>query len=97
MSDDAMLHDNARELLRSGRLPGYRPHRLWGGPGSGRDRCLVCGEPVRADQIVLEAEFDSADRARTFFFHVTCFAVLESEGRRVQRPAADHRKAVAEK
>lgn len=96
MSDDVTLHHNARELLRSGRLPGYRPVRLWGGPGSGRDRCLVCGEPVRTDQLVFEAEFNGTG---SLFFHVTCFAVLEFEGSRLSGRGSrrGHDAAMAEK
>ena len=94
MTDDATLHDNAAGLLRSGRLPGYRPQRLWGGPASGRERCLVCGEPIRAGEIILEADFGGPT---TDSFHVNCFAVLELEGNRLQnqRPPTAHRHAMA--
>jgi hypothetical protein len=88
MSDDANVPEKVHELLRSGRLPAHAPDRVWGGPGSGRERCLVCGAMLSSEEIAFEAEFDSADGPSSLEFHERCFGVLESEWRRF-RPTSD--------
>jgi hypothetical protein len=88
MIDDENLPEKVRELLRSGRLPAHSPHRVWGGPGSGRERCLVCGEMVSPQEVAIEAEFNSANGLISLDFHGRCFRVLESEWRRF-KPASD--------
>jgi hypothetical protein len=81
MSDDALLHEKARELIRAGKLPSRRPERVWGGSGFGGSHCALCGVRIRPDEIALEVEVRNADGARTSYshLHVHCFSVLESE------------------
>jgi hypothetical protein len=87
MSDDENMLEKVRELLRSGRLPARSPDRVWGGHGSGRERCLICGDMVSPQEIAIEAEFNSADGSSSLDFHGRCFRVLESEWRRF-KPAS---------
>lgn len=83
MSD---VGEKVRELIQTGQLPARYPDDVFGGYGSGRDRCLVCGKMVASQQVVMEASFqDGADAPRSFFFHGTCFWMLESEWRRLQQ------------
>jgi hypothetical protein len=84
MTDDANLERNARELLRSGRLPRHRPNRLWGGFASGRERCVVCGEPISPGQVALEAEFRDGAATASHDFHVGCLSALESQWKRLE-------------
>jgi hypothetical protein len=69
--------------LRSNQLPRQRPDRLWGGLGSGRERCVICGEAVSADQVSVEAEFRDSGAPRSHEFHASCFWVLESQWNRL--------------
>jgi hypothetical protein len=87
MSDDENMLEKVRELLRSGRLPAHSPDRVWGGPGSGRERCLICGDMVSPQDIAIEAEFNSGDGLSSLDFHGRCFRILESEWRRL-KPAS---------
>ena len=84
MSDDASMPEKVRELLRSGRLPAHCPDRVWGGPGSGQDRCRICGDILSPQQVVIEAEFKSPRGSSSLDFHWRCFALLESEWRRFE-------------
>lgn len=80
--DDASTAKRVRELLGSGRLPSRYPDHVWGGRGSGRDTCLVCGSVVSPHQVVMEAVFiDEADASRSLFFHGSCFWAVEPEWR----------------
>ncbi len=79
---DTSLPEKVRELLQSRRLPARRPDTVWGGPGSGRDRCLVCGDLMRTDQLVIDAELSGADGRNTLSFHAGCFWVLAPEWER---------------
>jgi hypothetical protein len=81
MPDARAQRPNIRELILSGRLPRVRPERTWGGPGVGAD-CMVCGRPVRNDEVELEVEFGPADtslRGRIAHAHVACFDAWEHE------------------
>jgi hypothetical protein len=82
-TDDSILDRHVRELVRAGRLPRHRPHRLWGGFGSGREQCAVCGEPLSPRDTAIEAEFRDGGTSTSHEFHVGCFAVLESEWKRL--------------
>lgn len=83
MSANPKLDEKACELLRSGRLPRQRPHRLWGGRGSGRERCLVCGDPILAAQTALEVDFRNGHGWISHEFHVGCFWALDSQWERL--------------
>jgi hypothetical protein len=93
MSDDALLQEKARELIRAGKLPGRRPERIWGGAGFGGRPCTLCGARIKRDEMALEIEVNGADGAGTTYahLHVRCFSVLESElqGRPASPDAAD--------
>jgi hypothetical protein len=81
MSDQAILREKARELIRAGRLPSRRPERLWGGIGFGGSRCVLCGAPVRYDEIALQLEVKGGNGAGVTYphLHVRCFSALELE------------------
>ncbi len=34
MGDESVLRARAREAMKAGNLPGHRPDRMWGGPGT---------------------------------------------------------------
>jgi hypothetical protein len=76
---DGYLRIRARDLIEAGSLPRRLPDRKWGGPGTGAP-CMVCGVPVKEDEIGLEIELPEcrADSS-THHFHVRCFSVLELE------------------
>ena len=76
---DTYLRAKARELIRAGELPSRLPDRKWGGPGNGAP-CMVCGAPVKEDEIGFEVEFEQdGTRASAHHFHVRCLFVLELE------------------
>ena len=81
MSDDNFLRAKARELVRSGRLPGRRPERLWGGSGFAGVQCILCGNPVKHGEVAFELEFapDDGAGATNPHLHVVCFLALEPE------------------
>ena len=87
MNDDEDIHEKIRELLRSGGLPARAPDRVWGGLGSGRDRCVVCGSLVSPQEIAIEAEFSSAEGSSSLEFHESCFRAVESQWSRF-KPAS---------
>jgi|SoiMetStandDraft_2_1073263.scaffolds.fasta_scaffold01738_6 hypothetical protein len=81
MSDESILRERAREVIRTGTLPGRRPDRMWGGPGAGAD-CAVCGTTVPRSQVEFEIEFfENGDESKVdkYHVHVRCFAVWELE------------------
>jgi hypothetical protein len=82
MIDDENMPETVRELLRSGRLPAHSPDRVWGGHGSGQERCRVCGDMVSPQEIAIEAEFNRDEGLSSLDFHGRCFRALESEWRR---------------
>jgi hypothetical protein len=81
MPDEPILREQARAVVRDGKLPNRHPDRIWGGPGAGA-ACAVCELPVRSDEKDLEIEFSrdggnpGLDR---FHLHVRCFAAWELE------------------
>lgn len=90
--DETMTPEKLEELFRSRRLPARYPDHVWGGTGSGRDRCAVCSKPIAPDQVGMEAVFntsnpDGSDDARSFLFHGHCFWILEREWRRIEADA----------
>jgi len=89
MSDEPQLRTKARECLESGRLPNRSPDRLYGGKGTGAE-CVICCEPVVADQVEFEVEFDrngphsGVDKYRA---HLACLSAWELERRK--KPGGD--------
>jgi hypothetical protein len=75
--DEVWLRQRAREAIQQGRLPGRRPMRMWGGPGSGGD-CRICGKSLKDDEMELELEFSASDGDNPAV-HLPCFAAWEFE------------------
>ena len=81
MPDEPRLRDQAREVIKSGKLPARSPDRTWGGPGVGAP-CSVCGLPVKKDELEFEIQFardgDNPGLDK-FHVHIRCFAAWEFE------------------
>jgi hypothetical protein len=79
MPDELRLREQAREVIRAGKLPSRKPDRTWGGPGVGA-ACSVCGLPVKSDELEFEIQFardgDNPGLDK-FHVHVRCFAAWE--------------------
>ncbi len=83
MSDESILRERAREVIRTGKLPSRRPDRMWGGPGADA-HCAVCGTTVPRAQVEFEIEFfENGDESKVdkYHVHVRCFSVWELERR----------------
>jgi hypothetical protein len=80
MGDDSILREKAREVIQTGNLPNRRPDRMWGGSGDGT-QCMICGVPVKHDEVQLELEFNGEDGAgaSNYYCHIRCFSALELE------------------
>jgi hypothetical protein len=81
MKDEAVLRDRARRAMLSGRLPGRRPDRIWGGPSGGAE-CAICGARVTPDELDFEIEFfrNEGDRGvDRHHVHIHCLAAWETE------------------
>ena len=81
MPDEAVLRQQARAAIQSGKVPSQRPDRTWGGPGVGA-RCAICERPVGRDELEFEVQFahdgDSPGLDK-FHLHLRCFAAWEFE------------------
>ena len=77
---DPILQEQAREAIRSGRLPSRHPERTLGGPGSG-EACAVCGERIMRRMTELELQFthDGISEPDRFRLHHQCFTAWETE------------------
>jgi hypothetical protein len=86
MPDEPELRAKARAAVESGKLPGRRADRTWGGPGVGAE-CAVCERPVTKDQMEFEIQFardgDNPGLDK-FHVHVRCFAAWEFERAKVR-------------
>jgi hypothetical protein len=80
MPDARSLQATAREAIRTGRLPARPPSRTLGGMGGG-ERCALCGETIRHDQMEVELEFARSSGAATvvekYRFHPQCCIAWE--------------------
>ena len=79
MSDEAVLRDQARTAMHSGRLRSCSPEHMWGGPGSCAC-CAVCGQPLKQDELELELQFPPDHDGRTLcnrHLHIGCFKAWE--------------------
>ena len=86
MPDEPLLRAKARAAVQSGKLPGRRPDRTWGGPGVGA-ACAVCELPVTRDELEFEIQFErdgSNPGLDKFHVHIRCFAAWEFERNKVQ-------------
>jgi hypothetical protein len=85
MPDEAILREQARAVLRAGKLPTRSPDRTWGGPGVGAP-CTICGRPVTKAEMEFEIQFtrdDDDPGLDKYHVHVRCFAAWELERRKV--------------
>jgi len=76
--------------MRSGTLPVGPPSRILGGPGSGAV-CLICGEPIKHDEMELEREFAGPDATAgpdKRHLHPICCVAWEVERARAGRSAS---------
>jgi hypothetical protein len=82
MPDERALRDAAREAIRTGVLPARSAIRTLGGRGSG-ERCALCGETIRLDQMEIELEFARRSGATTeidnYRLHPQCCVAWERE------------------
>jgi hypothetical protein len=86
MSGNGTVHGNLLEAIRSGKLPGRSPERTWAGPGCGA-LCMICGEPVNADELEYELEFapgGHSKRPEGHHLHVGCFWAWETERHKLE-------------
>lgn len=74
--------------MRSGKVPGRPPDRMWGGPGTGT-QCSVCNAPVNPDEVEFELEFLWPTQLVTYHVHVDCFAAWECERESLESAARD--------
>jgi hypothetical protein len=86
MPDEAILREQAKAVLQSGKLPARRPDRTLGGPGVVAP-CSVCDKPVTKDELELEVQFardgDNPGLDK-FHAHIRCFAAWEFERSKAQ-------------
>jgi hypothetical protein len=80
MPDESRLREQAREAIKSGKLPSQAPDRTWGGPGVGAS-CSVCERPVSKQEMEFEIQFvrDGDTDLDKFHVHLWCFAAWEFE------------------
>jgi hypothetical protein len=82
-----VLHERAREGLRTDKLPRAKPTVLYGGYGS-QYMCALCEAPIVTSQVEYELLFREGyetGRAQvTIHFHLPCHAIYEYERARFQ-------------
>lgn len=81
MADETRLREQARDMMRDGKIPTQAPNRTWGGPGVGAD-CAVCERPVTKDEMEFEIQFahdGSNPGLDNYHVHIRCFAAWEFE------------------
>jgi hypothetical protein len=79
MNDENLLRQQARRMIRAGKLPSRGPDAMWGGPGDNAS-CGVCGAPVTPAEVEMEIEFARQDGgADTYHLHGRCMAAWELE------------------
>jgi hypothetical protein len=85
MPNEPILREQARAVIKSGKLPARSPDRTWGGPGVGA-ACSVCEKPVMKDELEFEIQFahdgDNPGLDK-FHVHLRCFAAWEFERTKV--------------
>ena len=75
-SDSGGTEDGQRAQPRASGIPRKDPHKMWGGPASGRATCERCGERIERG-LEFELEFGSA----IVFLHEHCFFAWDRERR----------------
>jgi hypothetical protein len=80
MNNESMLREQARRMIRAGKLPRRSADAMWGGPGENA-RCGVCGIPVTPAEVEMEIEFARTDGSGsdTYHLHGRCMAAWEAE------------------
>ena len=81
MFDEETLRKRARDAIRAGKLPAWRPVRTWGGKGGGA-ACAVCDLPLAPEEVEFELEFAEDSRfgpGCSCRVHARCFAAWEFE------------------
>jgi hypothetical protein len=85
MPDEPILRAQAREAVKSGKLPARNPDRTWGGPGIGAP-CAVCGKPVTKEEVEFQLEFahdGTTPDLDKYHLHLRCLAAWEFERAKV--------------
>lgn len=75
-SDSGATDDGPRPRSGSNGIPRKDPHKMWGGPASGRATCERCGERIERG-LEFELEFGTAP----VFLHEHCFFAWDRERR----------------
>jgi len=86
MSGNGAARGNLLEAIRSGKLPGRSPERTWAGRGCGAS-CMICGEPISADELEYELEFASgadSKQREDHHIHIACFWAWETERQKLE-------------
>jgi hypothetical protein len=81
MADEPILRGQAREAIKTGRIPARSADRTCGGPGVGA-LCSVCNLPVRNSVMEMQIEFGREGEPagiEKYHVHVRCFAAWELE------------------
>jgi len=87
MLDEIRLRAQAREALRSGKLPSRPAERIVGRHGWSGLSCPVCGEPVKRDEVDVEIQFRRLDPTLgldCYQLHARRFAVWGFERTKVE-------------
>jgi hypothetical protein len=86
MPDEPRLREQAREVIKNGKLPSRAPDRTWGGPGVGAP-CSVCEKHITKDQLEFEIQFaydGGSPGLDKYHVHIRCFAAWEFERSKAQ-------------
>ena len=87
MPAEPRLHEQAREAIRSGRLPACPPDRRLTQHGRSGAACPVCAELVEREQMEVELQFRRQDLGwNCYHLHPRCFAAWEFERNNVLAP-----------
>jgi hypothetical protein len=81
MPDEPVLREQAREAIRSGKLPSRYSDRLFGVPGSGGP-CALCGKPLPHNEMEIQLQFNRNDGTAgldQYHLHHPCYAAWEFE------------------
>jgi hypothetical protein len=79
--ETGLVH-TALEAMRTGRLPDRGPDRIWGGHGSGKDNCQICGKLLNTEEITFDLEYAAAAEGAPpicYSVHLRCFNVWDIE------------------
>src|SRR5262245_12260008 len=86
MSGNGSVRNEVLEAIRSGKLPDRSAEHTWAGPGCGAP-CVICGQPINADELEYELEFvtgDDGKQSAEYHVHIGCFSAWEAERRKME-------------